>query len=82
MKFGIFYELQLPRPWLPGGELQLYQNALDQVEDVGAFLVAHGIAEDAPEQPDVVPQPSVFFERRGFLGSAGFELGLGRHDLG
>src|SRR5438270_3757981 len=32
MKFGIFYELQLPRPWLPGGELQLYQNALDQVE--------------------------------------------------
>ena len=32
MKFGIFYELQLPRPWEPGGELRLYQNALDQVE--------------------------------------------------
>ena len=32
MKFGIFYELQLPRPWQPGGELALYQNALDQVE--------------------------------------------------
>src|SRR5947208_6006252 len=32
MKFGIFYELQLPRPWQPGGELQLYQNALEQVE--------------------------------------------------
>src|SRR5919197_4350554 len=32
MKFGIFYELQLPRPWEAGGELQLYQNALDQVE--------------------------------------------------
>ena len=28
MKFGIFYELQLPRPWLPGGELELYRNAL------------------------------------------------------
>src|SRR5947199_10853081 len=23
MKFGIFYELQLPRPWQPGGELKL-----------------------------------------------------------
>src|SRR6187397_3042619 len=32
MKFGIFYELQLPRPWEPGGEHRLYQNALDQVE--------------------------------------------------
>jgi len=32
MKFGIFYELQLPRPWAPGDEHRLYQNALDQVE--------------------------------------------------
>src|SRR5260221_12105599 len=32
MKFGIFYELQLPRPWELGGEHRLYQNALDQVE--------------------------------------------------
>src|SRR5919197_6315403 len=32
MKFGIFYELQMPRPWEAGGELRLYQNALDQVE--------------------------------------------------
>ena len=31
-------------------------DALDQVEHVGAFLVAHGVAEDAPEQPDVVAQ--------------------------
>ena len=35
-------------------------DALDQVEHVGALLVAHGIAEDAPEQPDVVPQPGIF----------------------
>ena len=28
MKFGIFYELQLPRPWHAGGELKLYQDAL------------------------------------------------------
>ena len=32
MKFGIFYELQLPRPWEPGDEHRLYQNALTQVE--------------------------------------------------
>ena len=29
MKFGIFYELQLPRPWEQDSELKLYQNALD-----------------------------------------------------
>ncbi len=32
MKFGIFYEHQLPRPWAEGDELQLVQDALDQVE--------------------------------------------------
>ena len=32
MKFGIFYELQLPRPWGQDDERQLYQNALTQVE--------------------------------------------------
>jgi alkanesulfonate monooxygenase SsuD/methylene tetrahydromethanopterin reductase-like flavin-dependent oxidoreductase (luciferase family) len=31
MKFGIFYEHQLPRPWGEGSELQLFQEALDQV---------------------------------------------------
>jgi alkanesulfonate monooxygenase SsuD/methylene tetrahydromethanopterin reductase-like flavin-dependent oxidoreductase (luciferase family) len=32
LKFGIFYEHQLPRPWQPESELQLFQEALDQVE--------------------------------------------------
>jgi alkanesulfonate monooxygenase SsuD/methylene tetrahydromethanopterin reductase-like flavin-dependent oxidoreductase (luciferase family) len=32
MKFGIFYEHQLPRPWDEGVELKLFQDALDQVE--------------------------------------------------
>jgi len=32
MKFGVFYEHQLPRPWTEGGELRLFQEALDQVE--------------------------------------------------
>ena len=32
MKFGIFYELQLPKPWGPDDERQLVQDALLQVE--------------------------------------------------
>src|SRR5260221_13731905 len=32
MKFGVFYELQFPRPWKSGDEHRLYQNALDQIE--------------------------------------------------
>jgi len=32
VKFGVFYEHQLPRPWHEGDELRLFQEALDQVE--------------------------------------------------
>ena len=32
MKFGIFYEHQLPRPWTDRSELDLIQDALEQVE--------------------------------------------------
>jgi alkanesulfonate monooxygenase SsuD/methylene tetrahydromethanopterin reductase-like flavin-dependent oxidoreductase (luciferase family) len=32
MKFGIFYEHQLPRPWEDGAEYRLIQDALDQIE--------------------------------------------------
>ena len=32
MKFGLFYEHQLPQPWGEEAELRLYQQALDQVE--------------------------------------------------
>ncbi len=32
MKFGIFYEHQLPRPWTERGEYELLQNSLDQIE--------------------------------------------------
>jgi alkanesulfonate monooxygenase SsuD/methylene tetrahydromethanopterin reductase-like flavin-dependent oxidoreductase (luciferase family) len=31
MRFGVFYELQLPRPWAPGDEHRLFKEALDQV---------------------------------------------------
>jgi alkanesulfonate monooxygenase SsuD/methylene tetrahydromethanopterin reductase-like flavin-dependent oxidoreductase (luciferase family) len=32
MKFGIFYEHQLPRPWQPDSEHKLLKDALEQVE--------------------------------------------------
>ena len=32
MRFGIFYEHQLPRPWAPGDEHQLLTDALEQIE--------------------------------------------------
>src|SRR6187431_1713633 len=32
MKFGIFYEHQMGRPWDDGSEYELIQDALDQVE--------------------------------------------------
>lgn len=32
MKFGLFYEHQIPRPWQKGAEHKLFQDALEQVE--------------------------------------------------
>jgi alkanesulfonate monooxygenase SsuD/methylene tetrahydromethanopterin reductase-like flavin-dependent oxidoreductase (luciferase family) len=32
VRFGIFYELQLPRPWEADSEFNLYRDALDQLE--------------------------------------------------
>ncbi|HJT37548.1 MAG TPA: LLM class flavin-dependent oxidoreductase [Actinomycetota bacterium] len=32
MRFGLFYEHQLPRPWAPDSEERIMQNALDQIE--------------------------------------------------
>src|SRR5205807_3162372 len=32
MRFGLFYEHQLPRPWATGSEEQLLWNALEQIE--------------------------------------------------
>ena len=32
MKFGIFYELQLPRPWTEESERILLKNAVTQIE--------------------------------------------------
>ena len=62
MKFGIFYELQLPRPWEPGGELRLYQNALDQVElaDRLGYDYAWEVEHHFLEEYSHSPAPEVF----------------------
>jgi alkanesulfonate monooxygenase SsuD/methylene tetrahydromethanopterin reductase-like flavin-dependent oxidoreductase (luciferase family) len=41
MRFGIFYEHQLPRPWNDGDELKLFQDALDQVELADKLGIDH-----------------------------------------
>src|SRR6185295_8599519 len=37
VKFGIFYEHQLPRPWTDDSEYRLIQDALDQIEYADAL---------------------------------------------
>jgi alkanesulfonate monooxygenase SsuD/methylene tetrahydromethanopterin reductase-like flavin-dependent oxidoreductase (luciferase family) len=41
VKFGIFYEHQLPRPWDDGVELKLFQDALSQVELADSLGIDH-----------------------------------------
>jgi alkanesulfonate monooxygenase SsuD/methylene tetrahydromethanopterin reductase-like flavin-dependent oxidoreductase (luciferase family) len=41
MKFGIFYEHQLPRPWRDGDEHRIYREALDQVELADRLGIDH-----------------------------------------
>jgi hypothetical protein len=55
-EFGIFYELQLPRPWEAGGELKLYQDALTQLETADALpyhvlVVEHHFPEEYSHSP-------------------------------
>ena len=57
MKFGIFYELQLPRPWQQDSEFKLYQNALAQMELADrtgydyAWMVEHHFLEEYSHCP-------------------------------
>ena len=62
MKFGIFYELQLPRPWKEGDEHRLYQNALDQVElaDKLGYDYAWEVEHHFLEEYSHSPSPEVF----------------------
>ena len=62
MKFGIFYELQCPRPWEPDTEHKLYQNALSQVElaDKLGYNYAWEVEHHFLEEYSHSPQPEVF----------------------
>jgi alkanesulfonate monooxygenase SsuD/methylene tetrahydromethanopterin reductase-like flavin-dependent oxidoreductase (luciferase family) len=62
MKFGIFYELQLPRPWGPDSEWNLYHNALSQLElaDRLGYDYAWEVEHHFLEEYSHSPAPEVF----------------------
>ena len=62
MKFGIFYELQLPRPWQNDSELNLYQDALTQVElaDRCGYDCAWQVEHHFLEEYSHCPSPESF----------------------
>jgi alkanesulfonate monooxygenase SsuD/methylene tetrahydromethanopterin reductase-like flavin-dependent oxidoreductase (luciferase family) len=62
MKFGIFYEHQLPRPWNEGDEQRLFQEALDQVElaDSIGFDVVWEVEHHFLEEYSHSSAPEVF----------------------
>jgi len=62
MKFGIFYEHQLPRPWQEDSERQLLQDALDQVElaDKLGFDVVWEVEHHFLEEYSHSSAPEVF----------------------
>ena len=62
MKFGIFYELQLPKPWGPDDEYQLLNNALDQIElaDKLGFHYAWEVEHHFLEEYSHSSAPEVF----------------------
>jgi alkanesulfonate monooxygenase SsuD/methylene tetrahydromethanopterin reductase-like flavin-dependent oxidoreductase (luciferase family) len=62
MKFGIFYEMQLPRPWGEESELHLYHNALEQLElaDRLGYNYAWEVEHHFLEEYSHSPAPEVF----------------------
>jgi alkanesulfonate monooxygenase SsuD/methylene tetrahydromethanopterin reductase-like flavin-dependent oxidoreductase (luciferase family) len=62
MKFGIFYEHQLPRPWHEGDEHKIYQQALDQVELADRIGIDHAweVEHHFLEEYSHSPAPEVF----------------------
>src|SRR5258706_796891 len=62
MKCGILYEQQLPRPWDEGSELQLIQDALEQVElaDKLGFDVVWEVEHHYVEEYSHSSAPEVF----------------------
>src|SRR3954471_10107736 len=62
MRFGIFYEHQLPRPWTADGEFELLQQSLDQIElaDRLGYDYAWEVEHHFLEEYSHCPAPEVF----------------------
>ena len=62
MKFGVFYQLQLPKPWGPRSERDLYHNALAQLElaDRLGYDYAWEVEHHFLEEYSHSPAPEVF----------------------
>ena len=62
MKFGIFYEHQLPRPWGPTSEYQLLQDSLTQIElaDRLGYDYAWEVEHHFLEEYSHCPAPELF----------------------
>ena len=55
MKFGLIYELQLPRPWDENSEHRMVQEALVEVEVADRGLPGRAIAtKDRASDPELV----------------------------
>ncbi|MFY9587105.1 MAG: LLM class flavin-dependent oxidoreductase, partial [Actinomycetota bacterium] len=62
MRFSLFYEHQLPRPWDPDAERRLYQDALEQVEiaDRVGFDIVWEVEHHFMEEYSHSSAPEVF----------------------
>ena len=62
MKFGLFYELSVPRPWTRESERTVYQNALEQVRlaDELGFDQVWAVEHHFLEEYSHCPAPELF----------------------
>src|SRR5437016_14329935 len=62
MRFGIFYEHQLPRRWTEGSEAQLLSDSLEQIElaDRLGFDYVWEVEHHFPEESSHSSAPEVF----------------------
>src|SRR5262245_16955963 len=62
MKFGLFYEHQVPRPWEPGSERRVLEEALEQIELADRLGIEHlwEVEHHFLEEYSHSPGPEVF----------------------
>src|SRR5437867_4591290 len=62
MKFGIFYEISVPRPWEEGVEKKVYDNCLEQVKlaDELGFSAVWAVEHHFLEEYSHCPSPELF----------------------